>query len=224
MGAPSMTMVAPEITAYLDGLLPDEEPFLASLRARAEEDRVPIVEPEVAGLLRFLLALHRPRRILEIGTAVAYSTLVMAHNMPEGEIVTIERYAPYLERAKANVAAYDGPVQITQLEGEALDHLEALEGQFDMIFIDAAKGHYRKFFDRAYPHLAPGGLILSDNVLYKGMIASDAYVVRRKKTIVKRMRRYLDYLYAHPELTTTVLPMGDGVAISHRQRESGDAT
>ena len=108
-------------------------------------------------------------------------------------------------------------VAVTQHLGSATDVLPTLNKAFDLIFIDASKGHYKEFFDLCYPMLKEGGVIISDNVLYKGMIATNLYLVRRKITIVKRMRKYLAFISEHPELETTVLPMGDGLAISYKK-------
>ena len=108
------------------------------------------------------------------------------------------------------------------LEGDAVDQLQNVEGEFDMIFLDAAKGQYKLFYDLVIDKLKVGGVLISDNILYKGMIASDDLVVRRKKTIVKRMRDYLDYICNCDYLTTSLLPMGDGVAISYKDSKRGE--
>lgn len=128
-----------------------------------------------------------------------------------------------IERAKENIkrAGFENNIRI--LEGDAVEQLKNVEGEFDMIFLDAAKGQYKLFYDLVIDKLKVGGVLISDNILYKGMIASDDLVVRRKKTIVKRMRNYLDYICNCDYLTTSLLPMGDGVAISYKDSKRGES-
>ena len=191
--------------------------LLRDLELYAEENSVPIIHKEVADLLRVILKLKRPKKILELGCAIGYSSLFFADVLDgDVEIVTTERNPIMLERAQDNIKKAGMEDRIKILVGDAEETLMDLEGTFDMIFIDAAKGHYKMFFDMLIGKLNHGGIVISDNILYKGMIASDDYVVRRKKTIFKRMRTYLDYICDLEGISTSLIPIGDGLAISYK--------
>lgn len=208
-----------EVVSYIQTLMPKRNDHFLALEAYAEEFHVPIVQPEVAQLLQNMVLIHRPKRILEIGTAIGYSASIMAAAMTEGEIVSIEIREDMHLRAKNNLEQFDTKVKFTLMLGDALEVLKQVEGKFDMIFIDASKGHYHEFWTLCSDKLNTGGLIISDNILYKGMIANNAWVERRKKTIVKRMRHYLSELCANESFHTAILPMGDGVALSYKLEE-----
>ena len=204
------------ITEYLHTLFPQKDEFMRSLEQYAKENSVPIIHPEVRALLELLCRMQKPKRILEVGTAIGYSALVFAKNLSQdGRLITIEREPDMTELAVSNIekAGYESVIRV--IEGEALEVLSCLDSKFDIIFIDAAKGYYNEFFDLAVPLLNDGGLIVSDNVLYKGMTATDELVKRRQRTIVNRMREYLTMLCDDTRFTTSVLPIGDGVAISY---------
>lgn len=208
------------ITEYLHSLFPQNDALLNELETYAEKNAVPIIHPEVRALLEVLCKIHKPKRILEIGTAIGYSASVLAKQLPkDGRLITIERDPNMTQLALSNIekAGLDSIVRI--IEGEALEVLSCLDSKFDMIFIDAAKGYYHEFFELTLPLINDGGLIISDNVLYKGMTATDELVKRRQKTIVGRMRDYLTLLCEHKNLTTSVLPVGDGVAVSYFSNE-----
>lgn len=210
-------IVDPYVESYIKALLPKEEGLLGTLEQYAQEHLVPIVQPEIAQYLKVFTQLVKPKSVLEIGTAIGYSGALFATVMQEGTIDTIELSEDMFAKAEETFDLLKETVPgvaVTQHLGSAIEVIPTIEKKFDMIFIDAAKGHYKAFFDLCYPLLNEGGVIVSDNVLYKGMIATNLYLVRRKITIVKRMRKYLTFLSTHPELDTTVLPMGDGLAIS----------
>lgn len=186
----------------------------------AEENSVPIIHKEVAELLKVILKIHRPKRILEIGCAIGYSSIFFASVLDNDvEIITTERNPVMLEKAQENIKKAGLEDKIKILVGDAQETLKDVEGEFDMIFIDAAKGQYKMFFDMVIDKLKVDGLVVSDNILYKGMIASDDLVVRRKKTIVKRMRDYLDYICQSDYLDSSIIPIGDGVALSYKKAE-----
>ena len=186
----------------------------------AEENSVPIIHKEVAELLKVILKIHRPKRILEIGCAIGYSSIFFASVLDNDvEIITTERNPVMLEKAQENIKKAGLEEKIKILVGDAQETLKDVEGEFDMIFIDAAKGQYKMFFDMVIDKLKVDGLVVSDNILYKGMIASDDLVVRRKKTIVKRMRDYLDYICQSDYLDSSIIPIGDGVALSYKKAE-----
>lgn len=202
---------------FLESLIPKRSEFLTELREKSarEESYAPIIEPQAEQLLITMLAACKPRRVLEIGTAVGYSAILMAENLPENsEIITVERYKKHAEIAVDNVFAVGREKQIRVIEGEAAEVLSWLDGEFDFIFLDAAKGQYLQFLPDILRLLKSGGILFSDDILYKGMVEDDDAVVRRKITIVKRLRAYLEAIMNHPMLTTAVIPIGDGVAIS----------
>ena len=202
---------------FLESLIPKRSEFLTELREKSarEESYAPIIEPQAEQLLITMLAACKPRRVLEIGTAVGYSAILMAENLPENsEIITVERYKKHAEIAVDNVFAVGREKQIRVIEGEAAEVLSWLDGEFDFIFLDAAKGQYLQFMPDILRLLKSGGILFSDDILYKGMVEDDDAVVRRKITIVKRLRAYLEAIMNHPMLTTAGIPIGDGVAIS----------
>ena len=205
------------IEDYVRGLIPKKDDFLSDIEEYGNQNNVPIVHPEVAQFLKVLVRMNKPKRVLEVGTAIGYSSLVMASCMSEGEIITIERNSDMVKIATENISKNNYEDTIKIIEGDAEEILNNLEGKFDFIFLDAAKGHYKEFFSIFIDKLNPGGIVVSDNILFKGMIATDDLVIRRKKTIVKRMRDYLEYISNEESLETTVIPMGDGVAISYKK-------
>lgn len=204
-----------EVVEYIRGILPERNDYFKALEAYAEENHVPIIQPEVAQFMQTLIQLHKPKRILEIGTAIGYSASIMAEYMEEGEIVSIEIRPNSHELAKANVKNMDTKVKFNFLLGSAEDVLKEIDGTFDMIFIDASKGHYQSFLSLCREKVKQGSFIVSDNILYKGMIAHDPWVERRQKTIVKRMRSFLNEIMADETMRTSILPIGDGVALSY---------
>ena len=206
------------IEDYIRGILPENEEYLRELEIYAEENHIPIVEIEVAQLLKVISKMNRPKNILEIGTAIGYSALIMASSTDEDcKITTIERRLDMVEIAKKNINNTDYKDRIRIIHGEADEILPSLNEKFDLIFLDAAKGQYLEFFNHCMENLNVGGIILSDNVLFKGMVASDELVVRRKKTIVKRLRQYLEYINHLEGYTSCVIPIGDGVALTYRE-------
>lgn len=211
-------IVNDKVENYIRETLKPSQGLLRDLELYAEENSVPIIHKEVADLLRVILKLKKPKKILELGCAIGYSSLFFADVLDgDVEIVTTERNPIMLERAQDNIKKAGMGDRIKILVGDAEETLKDLEGTFDMIFIDAAKGHYKMFFDMLIGKLNHGGIVISDNILYKGMIASDDYVVRRKKTIVKRMRTYLDYICDLEGISTSLIPIGDGLAISYKE-------
>ena len=177
---------------------------------------MPIIRRETASFLQAQIMAVRPMRILEVGTAVGYSALLMRQVMPEGaHITTIERDEVRIQKAKDHFAFAQAQEDITLLEGDAQKILEALDGPFDFVFMDAAKGQYIHWLPSILRLLVPGGVLFSDNVLQDGDIIESRFAVeRRNRTIHARMREYLYTLTHHEELLTSVIPIGDGVALS----------
>jgi len=209
------------MVAFIQSLDKGNTPFLTELEEEAIRTDVPIIRPAMQSLLRFLLQLHRPKRILEVGTAIGFSAILMAEYGPrDGQITTIEKYEKRIPLAKANFEASGYADRITLLEGDAADILKELEGPYDMIFMDAAKGQYIHFMPEVLRLLRTGGLLVSDNVMQDGEIIESRFtVIRRNRTIHTRMREYLFALTHHDMLETVVLPVGDGVTLSIKKEE-----
>jgi predicted O-methyltransferase YrrM len=203
------------IESYIQELLPEPEPFIKELQSYSEEFHIPIIHPEVAQFIGLLLKAQNCKRVLEIGTAIGYSAILFSKAMgKDSKIITIEREPEMIDIAKQNIKKADLQDNIKILEGEADDILPSLTSHFDCIFLDAAKGHYMDFLPKCLELLKYNGLLISDNVLFRGMVATDHLVKRRKITIVKRMRKYLNYISNHYQLNTSIIPLGDGLAIS----------
>lgn len=206
------------IEKYIRSILPKPDDYISAMETYAKENHVPIIEPEVGQLLKVLLKTNKPKNILEVGTAIGYSALVMAGVTSEDcQITTIERRQDMVELAKANIDKTEYKNRIRIIQGDAIEVLPNLKNQYDFIFLDAAKGQYLEFFNDCIRFLKPGGLIVSDNVLFKGMVAADELVIRRKKTIVKRLRSFLEHINNLEGYTSCVLPVGDGVALTYRE-------
>lgn len=201
---------------FLASLDAGNTPFLDQIEREALETNVPVIRTQTQGLLRFLLAMHKPMSILEVGCAIGFSALLMSEYAPAGcKITTIEKYEKRIPVARANFVRAEKEDAITLLEGDAADILKELTGPYDFIFMDAAKGQYIHFMPEVLRLLAPGGLLVSDNVLQDGDILESRFAVeRRNRTIHSRMREYLYELTHHEALETVVLPVGDGVTVS----------
>lgn len=210
-------MIADErFTAYINSLENGNPSYLDELEAYSKKTQVPIIRKETQSLIRTLLVMNKPKRILEVGTAIGFSALFMMEFMPkDGHITTIEKYEKRIPLARENFKRFDTDERITLIEGDAADVLKQLEGPFDFIFMDAAKGQYIHFLPEVLRLLETGGVLLSDNVLQDGdVIQSRFAVTRRDRTIHKRMRDYLYTLKKHEQLETAILTLGDGVALS----------
>lgn len=208
------------LTDYLHSLEPEQTGVLEKIRKEALRDYVPIIRQETGSLLKTLVCMHKPKKILEVGTAVGYSALLMSEVMPEGcTITTIEKYEKRIPIALENFKRAGKSSCIQLLEGDAMQILENLEGHFDFIFMDAAKGQYIHFLPAVMRLLSVGGVLLSDNVLQDGELLESRFgVTRRNRTIHSRMREYLYQLKHMEELETSILPVGDGVTISVRKK------
>lgn len=209
-------IVDERMVAFIDSLDKGNTPFLDQIEKEAIATQVPIVRKSMQSLLKFLMALTKPKNILEVGTAIGFSALLMSEYAPDGcHITTIEKYEKRIPIARENFKRGGKEKDITLLEGDAVEILQSLEGTYDCIFMDAAKGQYINFLPDILRLLAPGGLLISDNVLQDGDIIESRYAVtRRNRTIHARMRDYLYELKHHPQLETCVLPVGDGVTLS----------
>ena len=189
---------------------------LKAIETEAVRDRVPVIRRETRELLKILLQMKKPEKILEVGAAIGFSSVFMGENTsPATKITTIENYPPRIERAKANIAMAGMEERITLLEGDAARWLKELDGSYDFIFMDAAKGQYIHFLPDVLRLLPQGGVLVSDNVLQDGDICESRYGIRRRNhTIHSRMREYLFALTHNDTLDTVILETGDGMTIS----------
>lgn len=212
-------IVDERLVTYINSLDTGNTAMLDQIEREATADCVPIIRKEMQSFLKFLLAMKKPARILEVGTAVGFSAILMAEYDPVPcQITTIENYEKRIPIARENFKRAGKEAQIALLEGDAAEVLKTLEGPYDFIFMDAAKGQYIHFLPEILRLLAKDGVLVSDNVLQDGdVIESRFAVTRRNRTIHKRMREYLYTLTHSEELVTAVLPVGDGITLSTRR-------
>lgn len=206
------------INEYIRNIIPKNKDFLLDMEEYALENHIPIILPEVAQLIKVLIMTNKPKSILEIGTAIAYSALVMCDTL-EGncKITSIERREDMISLAEHFISKTPYKNNINIIHGDAIDVLDNIDDKFDLIFMDAAKGQYMEFFNKSINLLNQGGMIIADNVLFRGMVASDKLVERRKITIVKRLRKFLKYINEVEGFVSAVIPIGDGVALIYRE-------
>ena len=212
-------IVDERLVTYINSLETGNTPILEQIEQEAIEAYVPIIRKEMQQFLKMLLAVKRPLRILEVGTAVGFSAILMAEYDPvHCEITTIENYEKRIPIARENFKRAGKEKQITLLEGDATEVLKTLEEPYDFIFMDAAKGQYIHFLPDIIRLLGEQGVLVSDNVLQDGTIIESRFVeTRRNRTIHKRMREYLYELTHRDDLVTAVLPIGDGITVSSRR-------
>lgn len=210
-------MLNKNVEQYVMNQLYESTEELKQLESFAKEHRVPIMDPIGMGFVKQLIHLHEPKRILEIGTAIGYSALQMAEVDPNLKIVTIERDEERFEQALENIRKFQEEKRIEVLHGDALEKLPELINKnesFDFIFIDAAKGSYSQFFTAAREMLNEHGVILSDNVLFRGYVAEGADVPKRYQKLAQKIFQYNEWLMQQEDFRTIILPIGDGVALS----------
>ncbi len=217
-------IVNERITAYINSLESELPSELLALEKEALENHVPIIKKDTQGVLKFLLQLQQPKRILEVGTAIGFSALFMSeYSNSDCGITTIEKVAMRLVEAKKNLSSERFPHRnkITLRQGEGLEVLKELvleRESFDFIFLDAAKAQYMSFLPELMKLLSDKGMLLTDNVLQDGTVTNSRYsITRRDRTIHSRMREYLYTITHMEELSTVILPVGDGIAVSHRK-------
>lgn len=204
------------LASFINSFNTDYDEVVTSIRREAEENKVPIIRREAGEFIKLLLLMNKPARILEIGAAVGFSAIFMSRFVEDGaHITTIENYSPRVEEARRNIDRASAGDKITLIDGDALDVLPSMNGQYDFIFMDAAKGQYGTFCREALRLLAPGGILLCDNVLQDGDVLESRYAVtRRNRTIHSRMREYLYELTHTPGLETAILNIGDGMSLT----------
>ena len=198
------------------------EPEFKKVEELCKEDYIPLIDRDAADLLKLQLKIKQPKKILEIGTAYGFSTLILAKNTSEAaKITTIEIDSSRASVAKKNFVEYDYDQKIDQKIGDAFDILMYLKEEYDFIFLDAAKGQYFYLFEYIMELLAPGGLLISDNVLYKSKVLQEKEVRHKIRTMVNNLKKYLKLIMNHPELDSTIVTAGDGMAISRRKDING---
>lgn len=209
-------IVDERIVTFINSLDTKNSDILEKIEKEALDSAVPIIRREMQSFLKVLLLIQKPMRILEVGTAVGFSALLMSeYTSEECTITTIENYSKRIPIAKENFKRAGKEKRITLIEGDAAEVLKTLEGQFDFIFMDAAKGQYIHYFPDVMRLLGQNGTLVSDNVMQDGDVIESRFAVeRRNRTIHARMREYLYELKHNKELVTSIIPLGDGVAVS----------
>ncbi|WCK53586.1 O-methyltransferase [Aneurinibacillus sp. Ricciae_BoGa-3] len=210
-------ITAAKINEYLETLIPERTKLLSRMEDEAARERIPIIQLPSMQLIHFLLQMHRPKKILEVGMAIGYSTIRFAQSAPDAHITSIEISEEMVERAARNFAEAGLADRITVLHQDAREGLEGNQ-TFDCIFIDAAKGQYQVFFEQYYPLLREGGLLICDNVLYQGMVAEEE-LPRKKRAMITKLQVFNRFLASHPSLDTTFVPVGDGLALCLKRGE-----
>lgn len=208
-------IVNDRIVSYIHSLERDNSPILEEMAKYAEKMDVPIIRKEVEGFIRVLLEMKKPKKVLELGTAIGYSAILMSECIQDGTIVTIENYEKRIPVARENIKKAGKENIITLIEGDALSILPKLESSFDFVFMDAAKAQYINFLPHVMRLLDNQGILLADNVLQEGDIIESRYAVtRRDRTIHGRMREFLYQIKHMENLTTAIIPIGDGMSLS----------
>ena len=207
------------LEGFLRRTLRPAEGFLAEMEESARVRRIPVCQPETAAFLRFLVTSGQPDRILEIGTAIGFSTGVMAlFKSKDGIIDTVEIDEDRADEAERNFHMLGIAPRVRVIRGDAREVLACLSGEYALVFLDAAKGQYPDYLDSALGLVRPGGVLVADNVLYKGLTAQAGPVPHKHRTIAARLRQSLSALCQNPSFETAILPVGDGVAVACRKR------
>lgn len=209
-------VVQPYITEYIRGELKKRQGFIAEIEKDAVSRGVPILQPETAKMIETLIMTKQPENILEIGCAVGFSAILMASTCKKTHITTLEFDENLACEAKENIKKAGLSDRIKVVYADARDYVSYIDGEeiYDIIFLDGPKAHYIYMLDDCMRLLKKNGLLLCDNILYKGMTATDDLVIRRKITIVKRLRKFINLLTSRDDLETSIVPIGDGLTIS----------
>ncbi|MCK0470920.1 O-methyltransferase [Halalkalibacter sp. APA_J-10(15)] len=204
-----------QLETYVKSLIPRRDSIVEEMERQAERDHVPIMDIIAMEFLLQQLKLMKPERILEIGTAIGYSAIRMSQ-ATGATVVTIEREEQRYEQALENIQRVELESKIHVWFGDALNLVEKLESlpHFDVLFIDAAKGQYQRFFELYEPYVKRGGVIFSDNVLFRGLVAEAEVESKRLRNLTEKIKTYNSWLMAHPRYDTRIVPVGDGLAIS----------
>ncbi|KKF49653.1 O-methyltransferase [Streptococcus uberis S6261] len=216
-------VVKEEIVSFMRTKQKQNESFLAEIEAFARQENIPIIQHEVVAYFRVLLQTIQPKAILEVGTAIGFSALMMAENVPTASITTIDRNPEMIELAKKNFEKYDSRHQISLLEGDAADILSTLNQEFDFVFLDSAKSKYIVFLPEILRNLKVGGIIIIDDVFQGGDIAKPIEEVRRgQRTIYRGLHKLFQATLDHPDLSASLIPLSDGLLMIRKNKEFVD--
>lgn len=207
-----------QVSQYIEKMLPARNPFFLQLEQEAVENKVPIMDLTGIEVMLQYMRIQQPKRILEIGAAIGYSGLRMAEALPNCEIITIELDDDRYQQAVNNIQAFGREQQITVLKGNALELYDEVAkfGEYDAIFIDAAKGQYQKFFELYSPLLTENGCVYTDNVMFRGFVAYDDIENKRLRKLAEKINRYNEWMTSLKEFHTVIVPVGDGLAVSKK--------
>lgn len=208
-------ILRPEQAEYLERSLPPRDPLLAEIESRAAEEDVPISDPEVGRLLEAVAAAVDARRIVEVGTAIGYGTLCLARGARQAHVVTLDNDAARLTQAREYLERGGVAERIELIEGNALETLERLEPPFDLAYLDARKTEYRRYLDAVLRLLRVGGMVVADNLLWGGRVADPP---AEEDEDTRALRAFNGYFLIHPQLTSVILPLGDGVGLATKRR------
>lgn len=211
-------IVDSNVENYIRSLSSTKDSKLLELEKYAKENHVPIIEAEVANFLNVIVSLQKPKRILELGTAIGYSSIIMNLAYRDAKIITLEKNKKMVEIAKKNIMDFEFSDSVDVVQCDAYEYLLDCDEKFDMIFIDAAKGQYLKYFEESIKLINDKGIIVCDNVLFKGMVCDEEALTKRhrKITIVKRLNEFLEYISNLEEYKTSIIPIDDGMSISYK--------
>ena len=213
-------VVKEEIVSFMRERQAPVTDALKELEEFARRENIPIIPHETVAFFRLFLQTMQPKSILEIGTAIGFSALLMAEQVPDARITTIDRNEEMIGFAKENFARFDQRNQITLLEGVAVDLLEHIEQRFDLIFMDSAKSKYIVFLPEVLKRLEVGGVVILDDIFQGGDVARDIMEVRRgQRTIYRGLQRLFDATLDHPGLTASLIPLGDGILMIRKNEE-----
>ncbi|MDO4634939.1 MAG: O-methyltransferase [Streptococcus sp.] len=216
-------VVKDEIVDFMRERQKQNTGFLAELEAFAKKENIPIIPHETVSYFRWLLQSIQPKNILEIGTAIGFSALLMAENAPEAKITTIDRNEEMIAFAKENFEKFDTRNQITLVEGDAVDLLSGLTEMYDFVFMDSAKSKYIVFLPEVLKHVKKGGVVILDDIFQGGDVAKPILEVRRgQRTIYRGLQRLFDATLNHPDLTASLVPLGDGILMLRKNSDMID--
>jgi caffeoyl-CoA O-methyltransferase len=208
-------ILRPGQESYLERLLPPRDPLLREMEEKAAEEGIPISDPEVGRFLGILVRATGARLVLELGTAIGYGALCLARGNPEARVVTVDADPGRLAAARGYLERAGVADRVELVEGAALELLPRLQGMFDLVYLDAVKTEYRRYLDLALPKVRVGGLIVADNLLWKGRVAEPP---EEKDEAAEALWSFNAYLMMHPQLQAVVLPLGDGVGIATKTK------
>jgi predicted O-methyltransferase YrrM len=212
-------LINEELQAYIEKKIQPRNELLQEMEEFALVENVPIMELIGIEALLQLLRIHNPSLILEVGAAIGYSALRMSFVLPEAKIITIERDEDRAKKAETYINRAGKSSDVILIKGDALEVEELISayGPFDAIFIDAAKGQYQRFFEIYSQYLNENGIIITDNILFRGLVCDDQIENKRIRSLVKKIDAFNDWLMNHPDYDTAILPVGDGIAISKKR-------